>query len=152
MRVNDTLHTKRRTDSAGTCNFVSRDSRVDFLTYSKRSDDVNHSDRKFTTDLSLLWFNKHRISACGNIFELTSWNDSRIYCTISTKGSVTRNIHFFLTPDLILSRFMAILDNCRPNKKVTCMNLWSKWYSSHRIMIENLLPVNAKLRTAQKAD
>ena len=25
---------------------------------------------------------------------------------------------------------MAILDDCRQNKKVTCVNLWSKWYSS----------------------
>jgi len=49
-----------------------------FLTYSERSDDVNHSDRKFTTDLRLLWLNIHRISARGNIFELTSLNDSRI--------------------------------------------------------------------------
>ena len=35
------------------------------------------------------------------------------YCTISTKGSVTRNILFFLTQDSIFSRFMAILDDCR---------------------------------------
>ena len=30
-----------------------------FLTYSERSDDVNHSDRNFTMDLRLLWFNIH---------------------------------------------------------------------------------------------
>ena len=39
----------------------------------------------------------------------------RGYCTVPTNSSVTRHSSFFLTPDLIFSRFMAILGSCRKN-------------------------------------
>ena len=98
---------------------------------------VRHVSRLFICVVSV-WCSpssivrEHSLSSIRSPFSgLTLFSSPALnYCTISTKGSVTRNTHFFLSPDLILFRFMAILGDCRQNKKVTCVNLWSKQYST----------------------
>ena len=51
------------------------------------------------------------------------------YCTISFNSNVTHHTQFSLTPPIIFSRFMVILEICRKNKKVMCCLNWMKWYS-----------------------
>ena len=45
------------------------------------------------------------------------FTDSLHYCTISFNSNITRHTQFSLTPPIIFSRFMVILEICRKNKK-----------------------------------
>ena len=51
------------------------------------------------------------------------------YCTISINSNVTHHTQFFLTPDLIFSRFFRFSEIFRKRGKVTCCSNWTKWYS-----------------------
>ena len=51
------------------------------------------------------------------------------YCTISFNSHVTCHTQFLLTPAIIYSQFMAILEICQRNQKVTCCANWMKWWS-----------------------
>ena len=52
------------------------------------------------------------------------------YCTISINSNVTHHTQFFLTPDLIFSRFFRFSEIFRKRGKVTCCSNWTKWYSN----------------------
>jgi hypothetical protein len=42
------------------------------------------------------------------------------YCTISINSAVTRHTHFFLTPEIIFSRFFRFSEIFQKCGKVTC--------------------------------
>jgi hypothetical protein len=51
------------------------------------------------------------------------------YCTISINSAVTRHTLFFLTPEIIFSRFFRFSEIFQKCGKVTCWPNWLKWYS-----------------------
>jgi len=83
------------------------------------------------------WFGRHASHPFFREFSKTRGShvlDESIemvqYCTISIDSAVTRHTHFFLTPEIIFSRFFRFSEIFRKCEKVTCWPNQSKWYST----------------------